>query len=197
MKHQICLKIVWGCVKDDIRAVFCLFSTQQLHFECFCSFSFRSTSWANCFSYAWNDPINTQHSLAHIPSLPLAWPFVPSLLFSSSPIWSLFIQNPPVLSSFSLRSGLVDADVGCLLELSNRKFPESLGAQNWARNNRKVEREANPTRMIYDSPFYWMKIKKLSTFLHCSGYVASSMYICRMFSLVLWSSRWKWFIWSL
>jgi len=140
--------MVWGRVKDDVSAVFCLFSTQQLHFECFCSFSFRSTSWANRFSYAWNDPINTQHSLSHIPSLPLAWPFVPSLLFSSSPIWSLFIQNPPVLSSFSLRSALVDTDVGCLLELSTRKFPESLGAQN----NRKVEREPNPTSsMIYDS----------------------------------------------
>lgn len=66
----------------------------------------------------------------------------------------LFIQNSPVLSFFRSIRLLVDTDVGCLLELSNRKFPESLGAQNWKRNNRKVEREANPARMNYDLPFF-------------------------------------------
>lgn len=57
---------------------------------------------------------------------------LPPFLFS--PIWSQFNQNPPILSPFSLRSALLNTDVSSLLELNNRKFLQSLGAQNWRKN---------------------------------------------------------------
>lgn len=170
MKHQICHKRVWGCVKDDIRTVFFLSALSSCTLSVSAVSPFVPPHERTVPAMHGMTP-STPNTLSHIPSLPLVWPFVPSLLFSSSPIWSLFVQNPPVLSSFLLCSALVDTDVGCLLELSNRKFPESFGAQNWARNNRKVERETNPTRMIYD----WIKTWKWSTFLHCSGCVAFSI----------------------
>ncbi len=133
-----CLKMIVKGWEDVLKMIF----VESLHTSALssCSLSVFAVPPHERLSYAWNDPINTQHSLTHIPSLPLAQPFVSSLLFHPLPS-GLYLSKIPPFSHFthSIRL-LVVTDVGCLLELSNRKFPESLGAQNWTRHTRKVER---------------------------------------------------------
>ncbi len=78
------------------------------------------------------------------PSFPLSHslgPSCPPCLFNPLPSGLYLAKIPPFSHFFRSIRLLVDTDVGCLLELSYRKFPESLEAQNWKRHNRKVERE--------------------------------------------------------